>query len=555
MRANVNTARRLRKQKEIPRRAFYSPDILAQNAWAKLYGSMHNIHLVMERPEMPDFIQPNQPFNPRALPKEGGIPDYMKERRLSVLMADYADTSGRDIFDTNIIHNNKIYSAVMKSVGLDHSADAINTWTSEVFAGTSPAITKVAKRVLPEKVHGGLLSLRRNLSRAVFPLNFTWNMFIQTSSAGITFARYGTIANIKGLSYLTSPTMNQAVQQIAYSQIVKSRWGGKLHYQDVQDSITKNKRLQASKLDSVTEYANFLTSAIENLLTGHAVASAYYYGKNHLGLTGRALWEYASEGGAKTQSMYNYADLPGLLRAREVGAVTPFQTFAFDVFNTVREINVPILRSAIGRVGIYHTISSKEAPPEGGKVDPDSDAGRATIRRRLMILGRWVAAIMVTNAVVDKSIGRKPWTVSSFVPFFGYIMGQIPYVGEYVGGPQSGRGTTPFEYFSDLATGIQRFMKYEDFTKLRQWLLRYHTTAGVQWDRTIQGIEAVARGEVTDVRGHQLFRVRGTSEQVRAVLGGPFRTEAGIEYLREKDKKKGLSKKRARQTISRGRKR
>lgn len=542
-RSSMNKARKLRKQTAIPYREFYAPDIIAQSAWSKTVGYIKGKGVIVEHPEMPDFVKPDQPFNPRALHKAGAIPDKLKERKISALAADYADTAGRDIFDTNIIHNNKIYSAALKSAGLENAAAAIDTWTSEVFAGTVPAVSKVANKVLPQPVKTGMLALRRNLARAVFPLNFTWNVFIQTSSAGITLARYGTVNSLYGLSYLLDPTMNQAVKQIAYSSILKSRWGGKMHFQDVQESITRNKRLQGSKIDSALEYANFLTSAVEDALTGHAVAAAYRHGQK-LGLTGRALWEYASEGGAKTQSMYNYSDLPGLLRAREIGALVPFQTFAFEVFNTVREINIPIARSIVGKVGTYETTTA-------GKVDPESDEGKATIRRRLGMLARWVAALMVTNAVVDKAIGRKPWGVSSFIPFVGFLFGDLPKIGDTIGGSYSGKGPTPHEYFADLIKGIDQLIKYEDFTRLRTWVLRYHAAAGTQWDRTIQGIEAVARGEVRDVEGKRLFKVKEPSEQVRAIVMGPYRTEAGVEYLREKKEKKGgkVSKRGARQII------
>jgi hypothetical protein len=348
--------------------------------------------------------------------------------------------------------------------------------------------------------------IARNLRRAVFPLNWTWNVFIQTSSAGITYARYGTKANLAGLEYLTNRAMNQAVKQNAYSQIIKSRWGGKAYYQDLQQSLLKHKHLDTGVIEKAEHYANYLTTTIESGLTGHAVTAAYYDGKTRLKLSGRELWEYASEGGAKTQSMYNLADLPGFLRTKEVGQVMPFQTFAFEVFNTVREMNLPVVRRIVPKTGIYETISA------------NSIEGKALISKRLKMLARWTAAIVVINAVVDKAIGRKPWEVSSFIPFWGYIQGGY-----------AGRAPMPHQYMTDVKKGLRDVIVHGDIKKLRKWLVRYHMLGGLQVNRILDGVEAVAKGKVTDVRGRRLYPVKGTAEQLRAISMGPGRTKAGIE--------------------------
>lgn len=545
--ANINKSRKLRKQTEIKKRINYIPDIIEQNAWSTAFGLKNNTEAFKEKPEMPDFIQPNQPFNARALVKEGVIDEKLLEKDIVRLLADYIDTAAKDIFDTNIIHNNKIHAAVLKSQDLLHSADAIETWTAEVFAGTLPTLSRGVRKFVPSKGLNKGFAVRRNLVRAVFPLNFSWNAFIQTSSAGITLARYGVKANVFGLSYIFDPVMRRAIRSNAYSSIIKSRWGGRLHYQDVQDSITKNKRLQSTKFDNAIEYANFLTSTVEDLLTGHAIAAAYYHGKK-LGLSGRALWEYASEGGAKTQSMYNYEDIPGLLRAREVGALIPFQTFCFEVFNTVREMNIPIVRKVIGQAGTYETTTAQ------------SRFDAATTKRRLGMLARWIAAIILTNAVGDTMIGRKPWTLSSFVPFLGYLTGNIPVISKYTGA-YSGKGPIPHEYIKDFVRGWRYLYNYGDFKRLRQWILRYHAPAGVQLDRFFQGIESLAKEKVTayyttpsgEVRERVLFEVdrENTEEVLRTLVGGPYRTKSGIEYFKEKGKRENekVTKRKARQTI------
>ncbi|MBW2006274.1 MAG: hypothetical protein JRI72_17055, partial [Deltaproteobacteria bacterium] len=513
-----NQARGLRGQEKIPYRKFYRTWIIDTNLWSKLLGQVVKPKEIMERPEMPDFIKPNQRFNPRAEARRGLLAKYPKERDIGILLSDYIETAAKDIFDTNIVHNNKIHVAVLRGKGLENAATAIETWTEEAYAGVNPRLTRWAKESIPSLIRGGALKIRRNLTRAVFPLNWSWNAFIQTSSAGLTYARYGEVATLAGLKYFYDPVMRKAIKQNAYSSIIKSRWGGKTHYQDIQNSILKNKRLDIKRIEKAEDFANFLTSAIEDGLTGHAVAAAYYDGKVRLKLKGRELWEYASEGGAKTQSMYNYQDLPGLLRAREVGAAAPFQTFAFEVFNTVREMNLPVVRKVIGKTGLYETMTA------------DSVAGKALLSKRLKMFARWTAAVIITDAVVEKAIGRKPWVLSSFLPFIGYILG-----GKMITGyPGRGPDFAPKRYIEDFRKGISDLLMYGSFKKLRKFMLRYHMLAGVQIERTLEGIEAVAEGgRVKDVRGRLMYRIK-PEDYLKAITMGPARTEAGKKYYKKK---------------------
>ena len=502
-----NSARINRKQKTIKYRGSYRPHVMKANLWSKLFGLKRKPEHLMSSPEMPDFIFPNQPFNARALAREGGLKGYELERNITKLASDYVETASKDIFDTNIVHQNKIHAATLRGLGLENAADAVDVWTAESFAGVSPRLTRWAKGAFPEPMHKGALKLRRNLTRAVFPLNWTWNMFIQTSSAGITYARYGNRASIAGMRYFTDPEFKKAVRENAYSSIIKNRWGGSATYQDLSSSLLKMKKLDATKMEKVEHYANFLTRAVEDALTGHAVGAAYYKGKK-LGLKDRALWEYASEGGAKTQSMYNLQDLPGLLRAREVGVVGPFQTFAFEVFNTVREMDLPGIRKITGKTGTYETIAANSAE------------GKALISNRLKMLGRWSAAILVTNAVVDKAINRKPWEISSFIPFYSFISGKY------------GQGMPmPARFVQEFRKGVRNVVAYGSWKKLRNWVIKYQILGGVQINRTLEGIEAAAQGGVKDVRGKTVVPIKGDVEKLRAITMGPFRTKAGAEYI------------------------
>jgi len=141
---------------------------------------------------------------------------------------------------------------------------------------------------------------------------------------------------------------------------------------------------------------------------------------------------------------------------------------------------------------------------------------------RLKMVGRWVAAMIVTGAISDHLIGRKLWGISTFIPFFGLVTGDTWSM------------PTPTKYILDFKLGIIHAIAYGNLKKLRSWFTRYHVPAGIQINNTINGISAVLEGKVTDVRGRKLYRVKGTSEDIRAITMGPQRTKEGMEYYRKK---------------------
>ena len=518
-----NMARAKRGEKPIPRRTFYRPHVMKINIWSKVFGEKYNKNSVMESISPPDTAYPDKAFNPRAEKRYDALMKEQLEKNVVQLMADYVDVAGKDIFYSNIIQNTKIHTAVMRKHGLENAANAVDAYVAEAYAGVDSPITRLAKSTVPSYVREPILKLRRNLTRAVFPLNVKWNMFIQTTSAGLTAARYGIGNSIKGLQFFTDSALRSAIDEVAYSKVIKERWVGSMAYQDLSvGGLAKMRKLEGTKIDTAEHYANFLTRSIENGLTGHAIVAAYSHGKK-LGLTGRALWEYASEGGAKTQSMYNPEDSVGLLRAREVGALAPFQTFAFEMFNSARELNIPGINLIIGKTGAYETIAANSAQ------------GKGLLRNRMKILALWFACALVTNAVVDEETGRKPWDISSFIPFYGVMSGLFFDESSTRGLP------TPAQYVRDLKRGVEELYVYGSFKRLRRWALRYHMIGGTQIERTLAGFEASVAGAVHDVTGKELFKVEGAGEVARAIVAGPWGTKAGMQYWKDREEKQDES--------------
>lgn len=516
--AKQNAVRTKRAQDLIPYRKNYRPWVAETNIWSRTFGLKRSPADIIEKPPLPDYINPTKPFNPREMAREGGLRGYELQKDLQKLVFDYIDTAGKDIFNTNIIHNAKIHAVALRSMGFPNSASLIEAWATECYAGVLPRISRGIRTVVPMKALRGGFFVRRQLTRAVFPLNWTWNAFVQTSSGAITIMRYGPVNTLYGLQYLFRPSVKLAVRDNAYSWIIKSRRGGKVAYQDIGAGLERTLSLEGGVMEKAEHYANFLTNTIEEKLTGISIWAAHRDGRN-LGLRGRALWEYASEGGAKTQSMYNMQDLPGVLRAREVGTIAPFQTFCFEVLNTVRELNIIGLRRIIGKAGAYETISATSA------------LGKATIHKRVKMLLEWMATIVVINAVVDKAINRKPWRVSSFIPFYSNMV-----AGTDPSNPWN--WPLPLQYVSELWKGITAVIQYDDWNKLRKWVVRYHMLGGTQINRMIEGTIAVVHGEVRDVRGKTLFEI-DPEEWWKVVLMGPYASEEGRAYIDELQQSRG----------------
>jgi uncharacterized protein (DUF433 family) len=499
-----NEARVARKQGTIQYQSDYLSWIRQSNLWSKLGLTDQPVSEIMQSSLLPDLITPRAPFDPKAVARIG-MQDYDKVRDLQRLGVDYIDTASKDIFYTNIIENAKVHVKQLRTMGYDDAASAVESWILESFGGRLTALSKGIRETVPPVMVGGALKLRRALTRSVFPLNFSWNLFVQTSSLAMTVHRYGIQDTIRGLSYLTSPEVRQAVRANAYSSIIKSRRGGKVAFQDIGAGVEKTSALEQTPIERVEDFANLLTTTIEDALTGVSIRAAYKSGQRE-GLSGRALWEFASEGGSKTQSMYNLQDLPGILRTKELGAIIPFQGFSFEVMNTVRELNLPGLRRIT--VGTHKTTQN-----------------------RLLAITRWVAAIAVVSAIGDKAINRKPWQLSSFIPFWGVLTGGVT-----AGNPWN--FPLPLTYTNDLKRGLDDYLRHGDWTRLRSWAVQYHMIGGTQINRMLKGIEAVAEGKVTDVKGSTLFEV-SDDEAWRVIIQGPYAASEGREYIKELQSSKG----------------
>ena len=535
-----NEFRRLIGREEIPHRDYYTAHSIHETTiWERALGHNKTPKQAIG-PGLPDYIKPNAAFNPRAMAREVGLPETVREMNLQTLLERYIETAGKDIYNTSIIQNNKAFIQQLESMGYKHAARGLENWTAEAFGGVKGAIDRAAN--LSPTIHKGMSRFRQGLIRSVFPLNFAWNTFVQTSSGVLTYARYGNRNSIRGLyDWFGSKKIRQEIRDNAYSAIIKSQRSGRISRQDINRGVGAAQRLSRGKLEKASDAANFFTEWVERHLTGWSVATAKRHGAAK-GLKGKALWEYASDGGAKTQSMYNLEDLPGMLRSELIKTGGPFQTFSFEVFNTAREI--------AGKTG---------TPP-------------ATQAIRIKMLLRFLAGATAVNYIGQAAIGRKPWELSSFIPFYGAFIAPVSAAlrGEDVsmtttrglpspvgiaikGGQAVHKGllkpgmaaTKELIRTGNANEALEEFMATGRWDKLRRFTIRYLSgfmgvPGGTQMNRVVDGLIAVSAGGMVDSAGKLMFPITDTKDKMRTFLAGPWASKGGQEYWDKRGKELDL---------------
>ncbi len=503
--AQQNKLRGLRGQELINYREYYAPHILRETSlWERAFGGQPKAREIVKGPQLPDYIKPNKPFNPRELAREIGLKNYMREMRIGKILEDYANTASRDIHHTSIIQNNKALIQQLETMGYKNAAEGVGNFTAESFGGVKPRLDRAFD--FPVKVQKGMRFWRGSLMRSVFPLNFAWNTTVQTLSSGLTVMRTGVTNSTRGLmDWFANPVMRNRIKS-SYSYRVKSQRGGRITRQDVNTGVTEMVQGKRSAWQASIDGANYLTELVERHLTGWSIASGLRHGAKR-GLKGKALWDYASDTGAKTQSMYNLENKPGILRSETVQTAAPFQTFIFEMYNTAKEF------------------AGKTGTPPGAMTE------------RIGWVLRFTAAAYAGNEMAHAITGRRPWEVYSFIPFSDQTI--KPVVDALRGKPMDiarGRGLPSFVGAGiEFANAVRSYIGTGNIRKLRNWGLKYGTAfmkipGGTQIARMVDGWIAVANEGMKDASGRTLFKIRDPWEQARAVALGPWRTEAGIKY-------------------------
>jgi hypothetical protein len=202
--------------------------------------------------------------------------------------------------------------------------------------------------------------------------------------------------------------------------------------------------------------------------------------------------------------MYNFEDLPALLRSKDLKASFPLQTFSFEALNNFRELS--------GGKGAYAGFS------------PSKRAGRML---------EWVAGMYVANQLSQQFLGRDAWNFMSFIPFGASIASLAGL--DVPGGRYDAYRPMLAQFIVDTQRAARNAAYYDDWTATRQLVNSWITPAGTQAERVMATEEARKEGwRVRDVTGRTLYRIP-KEDRAKSYMTGPWKTEAGIKEREKKE--------------------
>jgi len=498
-----NHLRVMRGQDPIPFRGKYSPEILADIViWAEFFNKGKKAEDIQKEASLPDYVILNKPRNPHEMARKGGIDRSRLIRSSWELANRYLKTATRDIYNTSIIQNNKAFISQLDALGYSRAADALAKWNGEAFAGTRAALDKYAN--LPK----GLTWLMRKTNAirnlAVFPFRMAFVTGNQIKSLNNTIGRYGYIDTLNGFMQYMSPENRQQLRDI-YSWRVKTAKAGKYTAQDNNNLIDSMVDDKLSVADRWNNIGSFMIEEMEKLLTGASVFAGYNVGKRR-GLTGEALNQFASDAGGKTQSMYNDEDRPGILRSLIVKSVAPYQTFKFEMMNSIREL--------AGKTG---------TPPDDK-------------REAVMIFLRFVSASILMRLLADFASKKDKREITNPVPLSQWTID--PIINEAIGRKGFATETLPsgIGMAVELTKGIVRAADTKNplDRNLRNTLIKYapglfSVGGGMQAANIIDTLVAYSQGGVYTKDGKLMFRVE-KEDVARGLYSGIWTTRGGEEY-------------------------
>jgi len=505
-----NVAREMRNQPLIPFRRDYSPEMLRDaTIWERVFNRKKDPNEIIKDKTLPDYIRPNKPFNPRELANEHGIPYEEQVKSAVDLASKYMVTASKDIFNTSIIENNKAFIQQMEALELNNAAQALGQWTAETYAGLENPMDKA----IPKKMKSYMRKFNQIRNMAVFPFNYAWSLVTQPSSFAFTAMRYKPTNVLKGMYDWAQPEIRRQAAEDYYSFIVKTTKEGRLSRQDAENLIGGDVRIYESPVDMLHDVSTLLLDQIERLLTGISIRAAYHEGKSR-GLKGAALRQFASDGGAKTQSMYNDEDKPRILKSLGVKTAAPFQTFAFEVKNTIREV--------AGKTG---------TPP-------------STQMERIMWGIRFTAAASVFQAFAKWWLGKEVWNWRRPpLPFAEFWLN--PIIDKLSGTYSSGTRNlpSPVSTATRVSKGINDYLVTGDTRKFRNEFIKYapgffNIPGGVQISRLVDATIAYSEGGIYDRKGRLMFPIETDDDLIKAVIGGVWATKGGQEWLKKRKPKK-----------------
>lgn len=216
----------------------------------------------------------------------------------------------------------------------------------------------------------------------------------------------------------------------------------------------------------------------------------------------------ADDFAGKLNGLYDRIFVPQLLRSKSVKGAIPFQTFAYNLFNTLS-------RDAL----IIGNTESKA--------------------RAAIYLTKMVGTMMIVNHFYNRFLGQEPYPITEdgkVQPFGAFpIVGGMPKYG--VPGVLNAAVMTPAKFlFAVLANDAE--MLRDAKSDLPNMLRLFGVPGTAQFFKTIQGAKVVGDGKIKS--GNTVIPVDEPADILKTLIFGKWGSETAQEYL---DKQKASKKK------------
>ena len=470
--------------------------------------------------EVNDFIIPNEKFNPFAQKRLEA--EFPMEKNIFKILPKYIRAMASDISQTPNIENMKAQIAVMREGGLNRAAAYWDNYIRTGIIG-KPGWLDAKLGVLPGTKRYDLTNfIQKAKVTGAMPFNIPWSIAVQpTSYVQLTPKEAGWRNSAAGVfDYLAKPKLRKQISKFP-SMMQKGERGSSVVFRGATDDY--DYAIYRSIIDKFNDVGGAFSKAMEKYLHGSSIAAGLREGRNK-GLSGKNLVDFADIVGERTQSMYSRKTRAPILNNLTLRAGTPFQSFAIEMNNHLREIVGNVGYTAPQRVRLGHAISL-------------------------------IAGMTIAYKYAEMIRGRGLDPIPATVPFFGGMLSvaaQKAMPGARFGAQR--QPLAPLQDVEDIIKGadtkkvLQIIGDYvtkgyttnewdPNWSKLRRVGTMYGMgmlgiSGSAQMNRTIDGIIMNEKGYRETQQNKMAFPLEESmSERTKAVIFGPYSTKLGREYL------------------------
>lgn len=505
MNDQVNQTRMAMGKERIPFRPDLMTDMEKSSGWFRAIKDkvkgVNKEHL--------DFMHPNTKTGKELMES---ATEYREDNLFKVL-DNYINSAGHEVHVAPTTAYLREVSGVLDSRGMKRASKWLSEYADENLlgkiskaddlAGLEPQRlrTRVFKTIQQSRVLGGLGA------------NIRWMLFTMPASISNTVMKTGWQNTLRGgAKWFMSGARRAEIKKLPS---YRAKTGLSVGRTGMGDLEQMSRTLYKSKIDNFNDFINIIPGIIEKHMTGMSMSAGMEQATRY-GMGTKTKRLFSDYVGQVTQSMYDRTHRTKMMNSLFLRTVSPFQTFTFEMFRHAKNLTV-------GGGGIPLRAKQK------------------MIQATNLMVATWMV-----NEVHEKMFGKPLTTPGTFTPMVGgvtdkwYENFKNMTTDEKQRYSHPRRPAPPVEDVDRMQEAINDIMEHDNWNGLRSeliyWTMGMKGVGGAgQVNRTIDGIMALEEGEQRDVTGDKMFDIETEPDKVRAVLFGPYGTEASREHYEPTD--------------------